>query len=195
MVGLFTGIFAKETVIASLDALYAAPAEEAAEGDAEAPPAEILRAGASGAWEGLVQGFRNFDVDLVDLPATGEAAPEAAAESLGVRSATFRAMRQRFGSRAAAFAYMLFVLIYVPCCATLAAIRREAGWNWMWFEVVYLTGLAWVTATIFYQVCTFGAHPVASSAWIAAAAALAALFASALKRFADRRERMREGES
>ena len=45
----------------------------------------------------------------------------------------------------AGLAFMLFVLIYVPCIAVLAAIRRESGkWKWSAFMVVYMTILAWV---------------------------------------------------
>jgi ferrous iron transport protein B len=45
----------------------------------------------------------------------------------------------------AGLAFMLFVLIYVPCIAVLAAIRRESGkWKWSAFMVVYMTFLAWI---------------------------------------------------
>lgn len=46
-----------------------------------------------------------------------------------------------------ALGYMLFVLIYFPCVATLAAIKQESG-NWMWafFAAFYTTVLAWVVA-------------------------------------------------
>jgi len=51
----------------------------------------------------------------------------------------------------AGLAFMLFVLIYVPCIAVLAAIRRESGkWKWSAFMVGYMTLLAWVVARIGY---------------------------------------------
>jgi ferrous iron transport protein B len=54
---------------------------------------------------------------------------------------------------AVALAYMLFVLLYFPCIATLAAIKNESGsWRWALFSVVYNTALAWVVAFIAYQV-------------------------------------------
>lgn len=52
----------------------------------------------------------------------------------------------------AAFAMMLFVLLYFPCISTLATIRSEIGRGWMWFTLLYSTGLAWVVATVFYQI-------------------------------------------
>lgn len=52
-----------------------------------------------------------------------------------------------------AFCYMLFVLIYFPCIATLAAIRQESGsWKWAIFAALYTTGLAWIVTFIVYQV-------------------------------------------
>ena len=44
-------------------------------------------------------------------------------------------------------AYMLFVLIYFPCVATLAAIKQESGsWKWALFAAIYTTTLAWIVA-------------------------------------------------
>ncbi len=51
-----------------------------------------------------------------------------------------------------AFCYMLFVLIYFPCIATIAAIKNESGgWKWAIFTAVYTTALAWVVAFAVYQ--------------------------------------------
>lgn len=54
-----------------------------------------------------------------------------------------------------AYSFMLFVLLYFPCIAALAAIRREAGTKWMIFEIIYTTGVAWLVSFIFYQSATF----------------------------------------
>lgn len=52
----------------------------------------------------------------------------------------------------AALAYMLFVLIYFPCIATLAAIKQESGsWKWALFAAGYTTVLAWGIAFVVYQ--------------------------------------------
>ncbi|MBW2711921.1 MAG: ferrous iron transporter B, partial [Deltaproteobacteria bacterium] len=51
-----------------------------------------------------------------------------------------------------ALSMMVFVLLYMPCLATLAAIRREtASWKWMIFSISYSTILAWTAAFIVYQ--------------------------------------------
>lgn len=55
-----------------------------------------------------------------------------------------------------AFGYMLFVLIYFPCIATLVAIRQESGsWKWAVFAACYTTVLAWVVSFLVYQVGSF----------------------------------------
>lgn len=49
-------------------------------------------------------------------------------------------------------AFMLFVLIYFPCVAVIAAIRKESNWGWAVFTMVYTTGLAWLVAFAVYQI-------------------------------------------
>ena len=52
-----------------------------------------------------------------------------------------------------AYAYMVFILIYFPCIATLAAIKGETGsWKWALFSAGYSTLLAWVMAFLIYQI-------------------------------------------
>lgn len=52
-----------------------------------------------------------------------------------------------------AFCFLLFVLLYFPCIATIAAIKNESGsWKWSLFTVFYTTGLAWVVSAVVYQV-------------------------------------------
>ena len=52
-----------------------------------------------------------------------------------------------------AYCYMLFVLIYFPCIATLAAIRQESGsWKWAVFAATYTTILAWIITFAVHQI-------------------------------------------
>ena len=50
------------------------------------------------------------------------------------------------------FEFMLFILIYFPCVAVIAAIRKEANWGWAIFTMVYTTAIAWVVALLTYQI-------------------------------------------
>lgn len=50
------------------------------------------------------------------------------------------------------FGFMLFILIYFPCVAVIAAIRKESSWGWAVFTMVYTTVIAWVVAFAVYQI-------------------------------------------
>ena len=51
-----------------------------------------------------------------------------------------------------ALSFLIFILIYFPCVAVIAAIRKEAGsWKWALFTIFYTTSLAWIMAFIVYQ--------------------------------------------
>jgi ferrous iron transport protein B len=50
-------------------------------------------------------------------------------------------------------AFMIFILVYFPCIAVIAAVKKESGsWKWALFLVVYTTGLAWLLAFGIYQI-------------------------------------------
>ena len=51
-----------------------------------------------------------------------------------------------------AFTFMLFVLLYFPCVATIATLHREAGKGWAWFTVFHSLFLAWFISFIVYQI-------------------------------------------
>lgn len=55
-----------------------------------------------------------------------------------------------------AFSYILFILIYFPCVAVIAAIKKESGtWKWAMFTIFYTTALAWLVSFLFYQTANF----------------------------------------
>jgi ferrous iron transport protein B len=60
------------------------------------------------------------------------------------------ALNEHF-SPLAALAFLMFVLAYTPCVATLGAIRAEFGWKWMGMSAIYQFGLAWLLAVLVYQ--------------------------------------------
>jgi ferrous iron transport protein B len=186
VVGLFSGIFAKEAVIGALDALYSRleAREEAGAGRQEEPFDPARRLGE--AFAAVPRGFRALGPSLVDPLGLREAGggSDAGRDFAGrehVARVTVRAMRGRFDGKIGAVAYLLFVLLYAPCIAAIAAIYHETGLRWAVFAVVYLTGVAWIVATVFYQVGTFGRHPAASLAWVAAAAAVVVAFVAGLR--------------
>jgi len=52
-----------------------------------------------------------------------------------------------------AFAFMVFCLLYVPCVAAIATIKSETNsWRWPIFAIFYTTAIAWIVATLIFQV-------------------------------------------
>ena len=98
---------------------------------------------------------------------SGAAAKEIVVSTLGVlysvedaeentASLSARLIASENYSRAAALAMMIFILLYFPCIATIAAISQEAGhWRWALFSVVYNTTLAWLLAWVAYRIGIF----------------------------------------
>jgi ferrous iron transport protein B len=59
---------------------------------------------------------------------------------------------QKVYSPLVAYGFMLFILIYFPCLAVIAAIRKEANWKWAVFTLIYTTFMAWLIAFAVYQI-------------------------------------------
>jgi ferrous iron transport protein B len=201
-VGIFTGVLAKEAVVGTLDSLYGAMGEaEAAStpgprsqanpkplswrADKTEEPLPAPRAAEEPAFDftgTILTGLTTIPANLMDALASwtdplglnigNVQDPEVAASAQEVDVGTFGAMAQRFDGTAGAFAFLLFILLYFPCAAAMGAVRREAGPRWMLFVGVWTTGMAYVGATLFYQIATFGRDPASASAWIAGVLAL-----------------------
>ena len=126
-VALLSGFPAKELVVSTLGVLYAE--NETARIQALEVEAEL--AGPNG--ETLV------------VLADPEAAPEQSvlAKRL-IASGDF--------TTASALAFLVFILLYIPCIATVTAIGSEAGWKWALLSLLYNTGLAWIVAWSVYRI-------------------------------------------
>ncbi|WP_237152645.1 Fe(2+) transporter permease subunit FeoB [Oryzibacter oryziterrae] len=163
-VGLFTGIFAKEAVVGTLNALYeqAGGAASAAGDEAPATLADKLVAAAETVPTNLAAlGGSLLDPLGINVGYVGDTA--AAAQELSVNDRVFSEMTARFDGAAGAFAYMLLILLYTPCVAALGAIRHEVGTRWMALSVAWNTGIGYVAAVSFYQAATFADHPASST--------------------------------
>jgi len=60
-------------------------------------------------------------------------------------------LREQFASPLAAFSYLIFILLYIPCVSTMAAIKTELGMRWMLFETALLPLVAYVMSVLVYQ--------------------------------------------
>lgn len=179
-VGMITGIFAKEAVVGTLDALYGALAVGDAGGTVDESGGFDLVAGLGAAFATIPEnlaGLADAVTDPLGLNILGTTDQEAAAEQQEVAVGTFGAMASRFDGQIGAFAYLLAVLLYMPCVAAMAAIWRETGPRWAVFASLWTTGLGYGAAVVAYQIGTFGRNPSHSTAWIAG---IALLFAASL---------------
>ena len=165
-VGIFTGVLAKEAVVGTLDALYS---QLASTDTAEDKAPFNLEQALIDACLTVPKNLHDVADNLLDplglnIGTVNDIA--AAAGEQEVNTGTFAAMQQSFDGKAGAFAYLLFILLYAPCVAATAAIYRETNMNWTLFVLFWTTGIAYMTATIFYQAMTYGLHPGYSLVWI-----------------------------
>ena len=169
-VGIFTGVFAKEAVVGTLDAIYLQNETQENLAAGEEEEAFSLSAALREAVQTIpdnLSGVADTLTDPLGLSIGDTSSIDAAAEGLAVSVGTFGAMGKLFDGKVGAIAYMLFILMYFPCVAAMAAVYRETNLRWTLFIAAWTTGLAYVSATGFYQVATFARHPAFSAAWLA----------------------------
>jgi len=164
-VGIFTGVLAKEAVVGTLDALYSQMATGGITEEKDFNLQQSLIDACATIPENLIAVADNL-LDPLGLNIGDVTSLDVAAESQEVTSSTFGAMRSSFDGQAGAFAYLLFILLYAPCVAATTAIYRETNVNWALFVVFWTTGLAYMTATMYYQIVTYSQHPGYSMQWI-----------------------------
>lgn len=68
-------------------------------------------------------------------------------------------MGSKFGSAAAAYSYLIFVLLYIPCISVMGAIARESSRGWMTFSILWGLNIAYSLSTLYYQTVSFSDHP------------------------------------
>ena len=183
-VGLFTGMFAKEAIVGTLDALYSESSADAYDGS---PPDLIAAVG---------EAFSSIGTELVALSSSmadplgisiGDVSDlDAVADEQDIESSTLTNMAALFSGPFAAFCYLVFILLYAPCVAVLGAITKEAGWHWMLLVFGWSTGLAYITATVIYQIGTFTVNPLFSSIWIVSMLTILVVFIVNLKRLSSK---------
>ncbi|KTD46756.1 ferrous iron transport protein B [Legionella rubrilucens] len=156
-VGLLTGMLAKEVVVGSLNSLYAQLGHLA---QAQAAHFDFLGS--------MAQAFWSVPENLSSLGQALLNPVLASAPDSELSQTVYGMMAERFDGKAGAFAYLLFILLYIPCVSTMAAIRQETTRRLMWFSVIWSFLIAYASAVIFYQSAVFYRHPQESLLWIAA---------------------------
>ncbi|NBF40601.1 MAG: ferrous iron transport protein B [Spirochaetes bacterium] len=140
-VGIFTGMFAKEAVVGTLSSLYS-------QSDQRAAGAEVdILGGLGEALASIPENLSGAVSGLLDPLGFGDAAAGGGGRG---EPLVFQRMKARFDS-AGAYAYLLFILIYIPCVAAIGAAVKEMGGAYAAVMGVYQTVLAWIVATLYYQ--------------------------------------------
>jgi ferrous iron transport protein B len=138
---LVSGFMAKEIVVSTLSQVYL--------GGEQPEPAKptTLAQDLTGISGGFVEATVSSGKILVSiLPGVNLVVDETAEED----TALSLALREQF-TPLSALAMLVFVLLYVPCVATLGAIKHEFGRSWMVTSAVYQTVVAWIVALMVYQ--------------------------------------------
>ncbi|MCW8452423.1 Fe(2+) transporter permease subunit FeoB [Legionella quinlivanii] len=169
-VGLLTGMLAKEVVVGSLNSLYAQLGHV---GQSALDGFDFLGSLQAAFWS-IPENLANLGQALIN-PILASAPDNELSHSM------YGMMAERFDGKAGAFAYLLFILLYIPCVSTMAAIRQEANRQLMWFSVVWSFVVAYTAAVIFYQLARFGQHPYQTISWITGLALFMTGFISYLR--------------
>ncbi|MHA1002425.1 Fe(2+) transporter permease subunit FeoB [Leclercia pneumoniae] len=150
-VGLFTGAMAKEVVVGTLNTLYTAEnIQEEAFNPAEFHLGDELYSAVDETWQSLKE---TFSLSVLANPIEASKGDgEMATGAMGV-------MSEKFGSASAAYSYLIFVLLYIPCISVMGAIARESSRGWMGFSVLWGLNIAYSLSTLFYQTVNFRQHP------------------------------------
>ena len=172
-VSIFTGLFAKEAVVGTLNSLYGQMGGGGKSAKAAVDKEYSLWGGLAKALATVPDNLSGVLGGLSDPLGMGRVSGDekAVAKELDADLSVFANMRARFTQGPhQAFAYLLFILLYVPCMAAMGAAFRELGRGYGLLLMGYLTVLGWSVATLYYQF-TLGHQTV----WILTACSLLAL--------------------
>ena len=153
-VALFTGLFAKEAIVGTINSLYASIDMNSEQKNKTAEDKEKLdvlgdvKEAFASIRNGLIEIISSFDV--LGLRIVTEDLEEITAIT-GTEPAVYKHIAKNFTS-ISAFAYLLFVLVYFPCLAVIGVAKQEMGGFYAAVMACYCTLLAWAIATLFYQV-------------------------------------------
>ena len=155
-VGIITGIFAKEALVATFNSLYSPTAEQ---GIREFNFADVWQEAANSVPFNLTEISPDdpLGIDVGEISSL-----ELAAQAQEVELTTYQAMQTAFDGQLGAFAYLLFILLYTPCAAAMGAIKNEVGRAWASFAALWSFGLAYIVATICYQIGQLTSNPATS---------------------------------
>jgi len=167
IVGIFSGLLAKEVVVGTLDAVYSSLEGNKTDNEEEFSLSAKFSEAFSLTQDNLLDAAQNMGDPLGLRTLDANSSIESAATEQDVSHALFGTLAKYFDGQVGAFSYLLFILLYTPCVAAIAAIKRETGTRWAIFSIFWSFYLAYSIATSFYQIANFSSHPIQTSYWLA----------------------------
>ncbi|WP_295862439.1 Fe(2+) transporter permease subunit FeoB [uncultured Fibrobacter sp.] len=166
-VALFTGLFAKEAIVGTLNSLYSIE-DQAGVGEADDEEGFSLKETAKDAFISIPENLAGVFGKLANPLGVKEAIEESEDVENDEVASAMKGMRAHFSlGKWQVFAYLLFILLYVPCLAALGTAFRELGRFYGTLMVVFQTVIGWSFSVLFFQLAVGG-----SALWICIAAAL-----------------------
>ena len=187
-VGIFTGILAKEVVVGTLNSIYTQISLEGIEQQEQTYDLFQSLSDAVATIPQNLSGLTDFLFDPLGLDVGDLNNSDSMAEDLEVTKGIFGVMSERFDGQAGAFSYLLFILLYFPCVATIGAIAKEAGRAWATFVAFWSTSVAYITAVLFYQFSRFSVDPFYASVTIALIIIYTLLLFMGLRSYANKQQ-------
>lgn len=173
-VGLFTGLFAKEVVVGTLDTLYN-PVTETAENDNAMPDFAAGFTEAVGTIGDNFAGLSDTLTDPLGINSGDLSDIDAAAQDQGVNRESYDTMIALFPSAWAAFCFLAFILLYAPCVATIGVMQKEAGSGWLQFSVMWSLLLSYWLASNLWHLSMLLSNPLDTLIWFTASTAILVL--------------------
>ena len=154
-VSVFTGLFAKESVIGTMKGLYGQMDAQGGEPAAAASGNESysLIGGLKEAFASIPENLSGVLDGFIDPLGLASAEEELQGDGKAENDAAIDSLRRHFPKGVhQMFSFLLFVLLYVPCLAATGIVFREIGKFYGVVFVGYLTLLGWSVATIYHAV-------------------------------------------
>ena len=160
-VGIITGIFAKEALVATFNSLYSPQDQEQQAlsnfGDIWSQATDTIKENLLGISPDDPLGVDIGDVSNITI----------AAQEQEVEVTTITTMQVAFAGQLGAFSYLLFILLYTPCAAAMGAIKNEVGSQWAGFAALWSFTLAYLVATATFQIGSLAVQPMHSLMYLA----------------------------
>jgi len=149
VVGIFTGVFAKEAIVGTLVALYGEEVENDSNGEFNfgGKIQDAFRTIKENTYE-LVP-FLNIEMDSKEIDSVRDSA-----------------IKKAFVSTSAVIAYLLFILLYTPCVAVLAVIYRETNIKWTVFIGTWTLFTGFFFSIVYYQSTRLISNPGEAIGWL-----------------------------